>query len=300
MRKLHEIRKKELVNQMEVKLEQINNENTELKVRVETLDTQVKQLEQTNYLLSEENRQLRETLLSLTQCEHPSTDFQTNVPPRSPSTDDSADVDHFFSASVTSDSEETPSSPTNVNDNLVSFDNDPTFVDDALLNDSPFAWNEPSIFNVVTMFAVFLCFGLFFPTISNTTYPVLPEEVIYSKSSNEIPAEVSFFKSKKHLTSRSLLDVGDQPETPTDSFNSSFTCPYVPLSMEDVLLDETNVKSSVPKSYSLQNDEKMIKHDPSTASYRSSYPIYAANASYEKETFVGVSIPYVRVLLVES
>jgi len=288
MPKRHETRKKELVGQMETKLELLCNENAELKVRVETLDIQVKQLEQTNYFLSEENRQLKETLLSLTQCENPdpSFAFQTNASPRTPSTDDSGDIDHFLSVGVPSDSEEIPSSPppVNANDNISSFDNDPVFVDDALLNDSPFAWNEPSIFNVVTMFTVFLCFGLFLPSFGNTTYPVFQQQdVVYSK--------ITQFKQP----TRTLLNVDDQSVPSTDLFNSSFTCPSAPLSMEDVLLDETNVKSSVSKSYStLYNEDKTANH-PSSTSYQSNYS--PPNASYEKETFVGVSIAPVRILV---
>jgi len=290
-------KKKEHVGQMETKLEQLSNENAELKVRVETLDTQVKQLEQTNYFLSEENRQLKEALLSLAQCENPDSSSSTNTTPRTPSTDDTGDIDHFLSVSVTSDSEETPSSPpptVNVHDNIMSFDNDQAFVDDALLNDSPFAWNEPSVFNVLTMFAVFLCFGLFLPSFGNSTYPIFSHDVVYS--TNELHAEVQFFKMNKQPT-RTLLNVDDQPLPSTELFNSSFTCPSAPLSVLDVLLDETNAKSSVPKSYSLYNYDKTTNH-PSSTSYRSNHPLSSPpNASYEKETFVGVSIAPVRILV---
>jgi len=248
--------------------------------------------------------------MSLTKFEHSpqSSSFQTT--PRTPSTDDSGDVDQFLSPSITSDSEETPppSSPTTTHvnsDSLLSFDhNDSVFGDDPLLNESPFAWNEPGVFNVMTMFAVFLCFGLFLPAIGNSTYPVFTvTEDACVKITNELPPEVSFFKSNKHPTSRSLLNVGDQPLTSNpDSFNSSFTCPNAPLSVEDVLLDETNVKSSESRSYYSPYNRDKITNPPSSTSYRSSYTTYnTANASYDKETFSGVYIPPVRVrLLVES
>jgi len=282
---------------MESQLEQLNNENGELKVSVESLDTKVKQLEQMNQYLVEENRQLKETLIGLTQFDQPIqsipyTDAQVQTP-RTPSTDESADVDQFLS-SVTSDSEEIsvpPSPPTTIN----MLNEDPVFGEDSLLNDSPFAWHEPNMFNMVTLFSLFLCFGLFFPFhgIGNTTYP------------NTIPEyrpETSFISKFDNRLGRSLLDnagSGDQPVT-ADLFNSSFTCPVPALSMEDVFLDEMKVSASESPTDSLYYQKTTNSGSYQPRDSRWNRNIYPANDSYEEvphSSFVGISIPSTRVLV---
>jgi len=316
-------KKKELVGHMESQLDQLNAENGELRDRVETLDNKVKQLEDMNSYLSEENRQLKETIVTLTQYEHsapqlPESPSETSTPPPTPSSStEEEDVDHFLAIGI-SDSEETssPSSPPVESDRMSLFDDDTVFgeeLNDSFSTDSfstpsfstpSFSnWSEPVFGNMLTMFAVFLCFALFVPNIdNNNTYPLTyPEPAQISKSVVNEPLATSFSKNNPN-TGRELFSVDGEHE-PSDlvdsgEFNSSFTCP-APLSMDDVLLDEMDFKSSSKSNDGIFYEQKTHARSPDI---QENYSPYNYNSSIMKDTneYVTVSYPLVRTLFVES
>jgi len=236
-------KKKELVDQMEIQLEQVNNKNKELLEQVQILDNRVKELETTNHRLQEENSQLKANLAALTQGQLLSqipntTNCIPKSPPSSPSTDDS--VEQYLSSLT--DSEEASNSPPVTNSMLGELDTSLGIDDSLVMGDNVVFSNWPSsVFSATSFFVVLFFFGLFLGNIPFNTTPSLPtpksihqpaitDPIFQTNYPSDIPPTTMY-------TGRVLLSSWEK-NTYIQPFSSNTSICSMPLSINDVFLDE--------------------------------------------------------------